>query len=419
MTFVSCALVAMAVSGHANAQTLTTLLSFSGTNGSQPLGDLTISGSTLYGMAGDSIFSINMNGSGFQSLFSFSGANGSDPIASLTLSGSTLYGMTYEGGSHGDGTIFSINTNGTSFQNLYSFSETGSLASGNLGDLTVSGSMLYGLTRFGGTFSDGSVFSINTNGSGYQDLYSFSTLAGPRGSLALSGSTLYGMTLDQDNIFCVNTNGSGFRNLHVFNGTDGDNPRQVGPLTLSGSTLFGMTNLGGTYDDGTIFRINTDGSGFQSLFSFNGTNGNFIHGELTLVGNTLYGMTGEGGEYGDGNIFSINTDGTGFQDLLDFNGTNGADPYDGLTLSGSTLYGMTELGGASNDGTIFAFTLPVPEPSTFLLLTVGSIALAGYAWWRRREARRMALPEAKDDSPANLSFPSQSSRWIEEERRAA
>ena len=83
--------------------TLTTLLSFNGTNGESPSGSLTLSadGSTLYGMTYDgganddgTIFSIPVTGGTPTILFSFNGTNGEDPDGSLTLSGSTLYGMT-------------------------------------------------------------------------------------------------------------------------------------------------------------------------------------------------------------------------------------------------------------------------------------------------------------------------------------
>ena len=51
--------------------------------------------------------------------------NGKDPnFGSLALSGTTLYGMTVEGGSSGDGNVFSLGTNGSGYQNLLSFSGT-------------------------------------------------------------------------------------------------------------------------------------------------------------------------------------------------------------------------------------------------------------------------------------------------------
>ena len=171
------------------------------------------------------------------------------------------------------------------------------------------------------------------------------------GSLVLSGSTLYGTTSSAQagangTIFSVNTDGSGFQTLFSFGGTNGDWPQ--GGLLLSGSTLFGTTSYGGTYSyggdagDGTIFSIATNGSGFKSLFSFTGEGQPLPNGSLTLSGSTLYGTTEYGGAGQTGTIFSINANGSGFQNLLAFSGTNGENPqFSSLTLAGSTMYGQT------------------------------------------------------------------------------
>ena len=83
---------------------------------------------------------------------------------------------------------------------------------------------------------------------------------------------------------------------------------------------------------------------------------------LTLSGSTLYETTAMGGSANWSTIFSINTNGTGFQTLLNFNGdANGMLPYGDLTLSGSTLYGTT-CSDDSGNGTIFAYDLPQPLP---------------------------------------------------------
>ena len=100
----------------------------------------------------------------------------------------------------------------------------------------------------------------------------------------------------------------------------------LGSLTLSGSTLCGMTSSGGTSGIGTIFKINLDGTGFQLLHSFSGYSYPTAYnpqGSLTLSGSTLYGMTSGGGADSYGTIFQINTDGTGFQVLHSFNADAG------------------------------------------------------------------------------------------------
>jgi len=62
--------------------------------------------------------------------------------------------------------------------------------------------------------------------------------------------------------------------------------------------------------------------------------------------------------------------------------TDGASPEAGLTLSGSVLYGTTSKGGAFGHGTIFA--IPVPEPSSLVLATIGAIVGATAVFSRRR-----------------------------------
>jgi uncharacterized repeat protein (TIGR03803 family) len=337
------------VSSQVSAQTFTTLQSFNGITGAHPYGSLTLNGSTLYGMTengGNTMFSTNMgtifsistSGSDFQDLHSFDGFDGQFPCGSLLMSGSTLYGMATEGGGSGAGSIFLINTSGTGFQSLYSLSNTG--GSFPYGSLTLNGSTLYGMTEMGGNgigFGNGTIFSISTSGTSFQD-------------------------------------------LHLFNWIDGSFPE--GSLLLNGSTLYGMTSGGGSSNKGTIFSISTSGTGFQDLYSFSGTDGATPIGSLLLSGSTLYGMTENGGGINnDGTIFSINISGTGFQDLHSFNGTDGINPMGDLTLSDSTLYGMTYYGGANGDGTIFSLT--VPEPSTFTLLDVGFVSVIAYAWRRR------------------------------------
>jgi uncharacterized repeat protein (TIGR03803 family) len=83
---------------------------------------------------------------------------------------------------------------------------------------------------------------------------------------------------------------------------------------------------------------------------------------LILSGNILYGTTEEGG-VGKGTVFAVNTDGTGFATLHTFNDTgNDAEyPYSSLVSAGNTLYGTAEEGGSSGSGTVFRILLPTPQ----------------------------------------------------------
>ena len=86
-----------------------------------------------------------------------------------------------------------------------------------------------------------------------------------------------GGTNGNGTVFALNTNGMGFTVLHTFTATitdssfvntnsDGANP-DAG-LILSGNTLYGTASAGGTYGNGTVFAVNTNGTGFTNLHSF-------------------------------------------------------------------------------------------------------------------------------------------------------
>jgi uncharacterized repeat protein (TIGR03803 family) len=100
-----------------------------------------------------------------------------------------------------------------------------------------------------------------------------------------------------------------FTNLHSFaNGSDGGRP--WAGMILSGNTLYGTTREGGSWLYGTVFEINTDGSGLETLHSFTGgpggPDGACLFAGLVLWGNALYGTTYEGGSSGYGTVFAMN-----------------------------------------------------------------------------------------------------------------
>jgi uncharacterized repeat protein (TIGR03803 family) len=235
--------------------------------------------------------------------------------------------------------------------------------------LVLSGNTLYGTAK-GGGFLDvdpGTVFAVNTNGADFTQLYGFGSRAsGPKAGLILSGDTLYGTVGDM--VFAVSTSYyASFRVVHSFTGSDGYY-LQAG-LVLSGNTLYGTAAGGGSSGNGTVFAVNTNGTGFTNLHSFTalGTNssGAWTNSDganpqagLILSSNTLYGTASAGGSSGNGTVFAINTDGTGFAVLHSFTGgSDGALPYAGLVLSADTLYGTASAGGSSGNGTVFSLSL--------------------------------------------------------------
>ena len=382
-----CALAALAISslGANLALAQVTLLhNFTGgvSDGSQPLGTLALSGGALYGMANSggtngfgTIFKVGLDGGGFTLLHTFANgaADGKAPSGSLIIAGDTIYGATSAGGANGWGTVFRMNTNGTGYLNLHSFANVTTDGRSPYGSVTLAGATLYGMTGFGGGGSGnvGTVFKVNTDGTGFSLLHSFGGGAtdGSQpfyGGLVISGSTLYGMTQfggtgNGGTIFKINTNGTGFGLLHSFTGGANDGSKPEDSLTLSNGTLYGMTYYGGSNDLGVVFRLNLDGSGYTNLHSFAGgaNDGSRPIRSLALSGSTLYGTTQSGGKNAGGIAFQVGTNGTGFSVLHSFTGApaDGSSPQGGLTVAGAVLYGTTYSGGNYYNGTVYSLSL--------------------------------------------------------------
>ena len=258
------------------------------------------------------------------------------------------------------------------FTTLYNFNPNNA-SDGNtpVGALTISGNTLYGTGTGGGTFGTGVIYSINTDGTGYTVLHSFSALTGtnnlptnsdgatPESQLVLSGDTLYGTAFAGGKsgygaIFSVKTDGSDFTTIHSFTGNDGGGPRAG--LILSGNTLYGTATYGGASNHGTVFSLKTDGADVTVLHSFDGSDGSAPLAGLALSGATLYGATLQDGGLNNGTLFSIGTNGSGFTTLRNFSGSanDGGAPQAALIVFGTTLYGVTNGGGANGTGTVFS-----------------------------------------------------------------
>jgi len=363
--------------------TLTTLVSFNGTNGANPTATLVLAGDgnfygtttiggtnyngsrTTYG----TIFRIGTNGT-FTNLFTFLNTNGANPASGLALgTDGRLYGGT-QGGTNSRGSIFRFTTNGV-FTNLFLFNGTNGywpnrLAPGTDGNL-------YGTTQYGGTnivkdpygFGYGTVFRVGTNGV-VTNLVSFDgiTLDSPLAGLiqgadgSFYGTTSVGGTNGDGSVFRFATNRT-VTNLYSFSYSDGFYPQAALAQGFDGN-IYGATYYGGSNGLGTVFRLTTNGA-FTSLLLFENTNGaNPAAAMIMGADGLLYGAALEGGAGTNGatagiagTVFAISTNGL-LTTLAAFNNTNGLNPAGGLALGpDGAFYGTTENGGMYGLGTIF------------------------------------------------------------------
>lgn len=361
-------------------------------SGATPLSPLTIDANGwLYGTtsAGGSnalgtVFKMRREGSNYMALHSFTGADGRSPQAGLLLGNDgVLYGSTSAGGSNTTGTLFKLNRDGTAFSILLHFSgpvsdwgsPRGTLCQGADGSL-------YGTTLYGGSYNAGTVFKVSTNGTGYSILHHFGGVDGasPWGRLlqgidgALYGTTYSGGTSNLGTIFKLNTDGSGYtvlRSLRRSASYNGYNPR-AGLIQGLDGMLYGTTEAGGgaTKNFGTIFKMSPDGSNHTVLRSFvsGWAYGITPRCELVLSSDgTLFGTTAQSQETGGaGTVFRINTNGTDFAILHGFNtsGTDGTFPSGGLVQdSNGDLYGTLSQGGTNGVGAVFNIALAGPAYS--------------------------------------------------------
>lgn len=127
------------------------------------------------------------------------------------------------------------------------------------------------------------------------NLYGTANLNGPNGR-----GVVYKVTLGGD-----------LTVLHGFNGHDGAGPIG-GVIPWKDGTLYGVTSWGGTGPGGlpgVLFRVGTDGQGFEVLMGMTGATGFASSAPLLQHTNgKLYGTCGVAGKYLQGTLFALDPD---------------------------------------------------------------------------------------------------------------
>jgi uncharacterized repeat protein (TIGR03803 family) len=283
--------------------TETVLYAFQGgSDGNAPLAGLTIDahgdlfGGTLVGGGASAcpssgcgiLFELKRSGTGYKEriLHSFqSGTDGATPGSPPIFVGNTLYGTAATGGGNpscggapinrGCGTIYKLTprAGGYRFSTIYKFTGEPRDGANPFGGLAFDklSRTFYGITQYGGSANQGSVFSVTTAGSKEKVLHSFT------------------------------------------GGTDGSYPVD-GPVR-AGHSLFGTTEYGGSSSsrnaDGIAFELTPSGAKYTEkiLYAFQSpAQGEYPIGGLLVGGKRLlYGTTSYGGSASAaaGTVFSL------------------------------------------------------------------------------------------------------------------
>lgn len=386
----------------AQAQTYNVVHNFTGgTDGATPLAGMTIDRADgLYGTTSagggqgfGTVFRLVHSGHDwhFFLLYTFQGqtdqsSDGGAPYARVVIGpGDLLYGTTHFGGDgpgckawYGCGTVFSLKPGKAvgpwEETVLYRFGTDGG-SNPDYGDVVFDqAGNLYGTTRNGGAYLQGTVYQLTPNGGNWTEKVLYSFAGSPDGASPLSGpvfdqaGNLYGTTSagganGWGTLYQLKPAGSAWtENIldSLQNGSDGAVPTG-GVIFDPAGNLYGATQTSGTGGGGTAFELSPLSGGGWSLSTLYGFPGPAFGGPFRSVvmdnAGNLYGTTSGDGTHDWGSVFKLTRTNGGwtYSSLHDFTGaSDGGAPYGGLAFDAyGNLYGTASVGGAYGNGVVF------------------------------------------------------------------
>ena len=177
----------------------------------------------------------------------------------------------------------------------------------------------------------------------------------------LYGTTYRNGAYDAGTIFRLTLSGQ-LTTLHWFRGTEDGKFPSTGLVQARDGNFYGTTSYGGTFDQGTLFRMTPDGEVTVMHHFVGGSDGALPAGALLQArdGN-LYGTTIDGGTYigspvygRGGTVYRLTPYGD-YAVIHRFDGVNdGADPHASLVQGKDNyLYGVTACGVPLRGGALF------------------------------------------------------------------
>jgi uncharacterized repeat protein (TIGR03803 family) len=299
---------------------ITTLATFNGANGARPYDGLIIdTAGNLYGTtqsgganAFGTVFRVDAGTNTLTTLASFDGANGREPLASLIAdTAGNLYGTTQLGGASDQGTVFRLGAGVNTITTLVNFNGANGreAVAGLIADAAGN---LFGATNSGGANNVGTVFRIDAGTSTLTTLATFNGANGsyPRADLYsdvfgnLYGTTQLGGPNNFGTVYRIDAGTNALTTLATFDGLNGREP-QAGLIADAAGNLYGSTSLGPN-NRGSIFKIEAGTNFITTIHTFDGTLGqNPVRSLIADGEGNLYGMLPSGGSGGSGAIFRI------------------------------------------------------------------------------------------------------------------
>jgi uncharacterized repeat protein (TIGR03803 family) len=370
---------------------LTTLHSFSGTDGSAPFSALIqaqdgrLYGTAMYGgqFGYGTIFSIGLSGD-FTTVHQFDGTDGGNPSAALLqTSDGTFYGTTSEGDGCG-GTMFAMDTSGV-LVTVHCFVSADEPGRPRAPLIEFNGT-LCGTSELGGIPGIGTVFGAANGDLWLWHAFEYETAAFPVDALigihAQYRDWLYGVTRGDGGgaIFKIDTTVDpefSFSWVHGFGPTPNNGYSPSGPLIqASDGALYGTTRLGGLQMDGpgegVVYKVTVDGN-YSQIHLFEESLGAFpIGGVIQGNDGNLYGVAESGGPLTDGGVvYRLSNAPIAVNEVSPSTGTGeagaglsifggGFEPGVTVTIGGAAGYSITVI-----DSTFLHLAMPALSPGTY------------------------------------------------------
>jgi hypothetical protein len=227
------------------------------------------------------------------------------------------------------------------------------LATGNFTYIGTTSQVLFGM----GFTPDGTLYGLD--GGANAHLWQVNTATGGLTDLGAVGHSVVGATVGPDGlIYAIEYNASGL--LYTIN-----------PSTMA-VTPIGNTGILGNglvaFDSNGVLYMNSQGGGNDILYSIDPTTGT-----PSLIGPTNLAIFTGVFNLGDGNLYGFAND-TGIYSLDTTSGASTLVSFAGFPSE--VAYAAADFEGGRTQAN--------PEPSTILLVGIGSLALAGYTYRRRK-----------------------------------
>ena len=233
---------------------------------------------------GGSIYSINEKGENFKIKHSFETVVGAYPIGVLCRKNENTYYGIASGGLHVGGVIFQFDPLSRNCKILHNFSGYNDGASPE-GGLLLLENKLYGVTYEGGEHRKGTIFYFDLDNNSLKVLHNFEggkqySNIGTKTHLVVLNNTLYGLTknggdYDKGTLYSYDLEKNVYKKCIDFDGKNGAYP--LAPLTITKSgKIIGSTSEGTSYKDGKLFEFDPKKNILTPFLSFDKVDGNFF-----------------------------------------------------------------------------------------------------------------------------------------------